>query len=74
MSCAYQRTRSFFVLTRRKIFTVESRSISCCLVRALLWYASASYKFEKNIFDALVPSVMSSCQTSCRFPSTKVGQ
>lgn len=55
MSCAYQRMRSFFVLTRRKIFTVESRSISCCLVRALLWYASASYKFEKNIFDALRP-------------------
>lgn len=50
MSCAYQRMRSFFVLTRRKIFTVESLSISCCLVRALLWHASASYKFEKKTF------------------------
>ena len=69
MSCAYQRMRSFFGLTRRKIFTVESLSISCFLVRALLWHASAFYKFEKNIIDALVPSIMSSCQTSCRFPS-----
>ena len=50
MSCASQRIRSFFVLTRRKIFTVESLSISSCQVRALLLFASASYKVKKKHF------------------------
>ena len=54
MSCASQRIRSFFVLTRRKIFTVESLSISSFLERVLLWHASAFYKFEKNIFTRSV--------------------